>query len=157
MATIPTQTYSSENSPFTLSFNAQTDFTVLADYCERFAAALMECHFLGERRALCYRLADCLNLLSPALNDPIPPHLMERLTVDQLPNTTPAFEPGSELLCGYCLTLAQLLSKYTFTADEEKQLTELLFELVYYFADQLNAPRWLRTTEGVTLIDEVAL
>jgi hypothetical protein len=157
MATIPTQTHSPENSPLTLSFNADTDFTVLADHCERFADALMESHHSGERRALCYRLADCLNLLHPSLNDPIPRHLIERFTVDQLPNKSPVFEPESELLCSYCLTLAQLLSKYTFNADEEKQLTGLLFELVCYFADELRAPRWIRTAEGVKLIDEVAV
>ncbi|NLS54455.1 hypothetical protein GJ675_12475 [Hafnia alvei] len=157
MATTPTQTHSSECSPLTLSFNSGTDFTVLADHCEQFADALIESHHSGERRALCYRLADCLNLLHPTLNDPIPPHLMERFTVDQLPTKIPVFEPESELLCGYCLTLAQLLSKHTFTADEEKQLTGLLFELVCYFADELRAPRWIRTADGVKFIEEVAV
>lgn len=157
MATTPTQPHLSEHYPFTLSFNAQTDFTVLADRCERFADALIESHHSGERQALCYRLADCLNLLHPTLHDPIPPHLIERFTVDQLPNKTPVFEPESELLCGYCLTLAQLLSKHTFNADEEKQLTGLLFELVCYFADELRAPRWIRTADGVKFIDEVAV
>ncbi|WP_279205289.1 hypothetical protein [Obesumbacterium proteus] len=157
MATTPTQAHSSENYPFTLSFNANTDFTVLADHCERFADALIESHHSDERRALCYRLADCLNLLSPTLNNPIPPHLIERFTADQLPSKSPIFEPESELLCGYCMTLAQLLSKHTFTADEEKQLTGLLFELVCYFADDLRSPRWIRTTDGVKFIDEVAV
>ncbi|SCM54450.1 hypothetical protein [Hafnia alvei] len=41
MATILTQAYSSESFPFTLSFNAQTDFTALADYCERFANGML--------------------------------------------------------------------------------------------------------------------
>lgn len=141
----------------TIPFSADTDFTVLADHCERFADALIERHHSGERRALCYRLADCLNLLHPTLNNPIPPHLIEHFTVDQLPTKSPVFEPESELLCDYCLTLAQLLSKHTFTADEEKQLTGLLFELVCYFADDLRAPRWIRTIDGVKFIDEVAV
>ncbi|KKI47665.1 hypothetical protein XK97_08685 [Obesumbacterium proteus] len=112
MATTPT--HSSENSPFTLSFNAQTDFTVLADHCERFADALIESRHSDERRALCYHLADCL-------------------------------------------TLAKLLCKHTFNTDEEKQLTGLLFELVCYFADELRAPRWIRTVDGVKFIDEVVV
>ena len=157
MATTSNQLYSLEDSPLALSFNAQTDFTVLANYCERFADALIESHHSGERRSLSYHLADCLNLLHPTLNDPIPPDLIEYFTVDQLPSKSPAFEPESELLCSYCLTLAQLLSKHTFTADEEKQLTGLLFELVCYFADELRAPRWIRTADGVKLIDEVAV
>lgn len=141
----------------TIPFGADTDFTVLADHCEHFADALIESHHSDERRALCYRLADCLNLLSPTLNNPIPPHLVERFTVDQLPSKSPIFEPESELLCGYCMTLAQLLSKHTFTADEEKQLTGLLFELVHYFTDDLRTPRWIRTVDGVKFIDEVAV
>lgn len=157
MATTSTQAHLSENSPLISSFDAQTDFTILADCCEYFVDVLMENHYLGERRALCYRLADCLNLLHRTLNNPIPPHLMERFTVDQLPKKSPVFEPDSELLCGYCLTLAQLLSKYTFTADEDKQLTGLLFELVCYFADELRAPRWIRTANGVKFIDEEAV
>jgi hypothetical protein len=50
----------------------------------------MESDNLGERRAFCYHLAGCLNLLYPTLNDPIPPHLIENLTVDQLPDTATA-------------------------------------------------------------------
>ncbi|WP_367298392.1 hypothetical protein [Hafnia alvei] len=157
MATTSKQTHSPENSPFTLSFNADTDFTVLADHCERLADALMESHHSGERQTLCYRLGDCLNLLSSTLNDPVPPHLIERFTVDQLPTKIPVFEPESELLCGYCMTLAELLSKHTFNADEGQQLTGLLFELVCYFADELRAPRWIRTADGVKFIDEVAV
>lgn len=134
----------------TIPFSANTDFIVLAEHCERFADALMEIHHSGERQTLCYRLGDCLNLLSSTLKDPVPPHLIERFTVDQIPKKTPVFEPESELLCGYCLTLAQL-------ADEEKQLTGLLFELVCYFADELRAPRWIRTVDGVKFIDEVAV
>lgn len=141
MATTPNQTHSSENSPFTLSFNAGTDFTVLAYYCERFADTLMESDNLGERRAFCYHLVGCLNLLYPTLNDPIPLHLIENLTVDRPPYTALIFEPESKLLCGYCFTLAQILSNHTFSLDEEKCLAGLLFELVYYFAEELRAPR----------------
>lgn len=157
MATTPTQTHSPESSPFTLSLNADTDFTVLAEHCERFADALMESHHSGERQTLCYRLGDCLNLLLSTLNDPVPPHLIERFTIDQLPNKSPVFEPDSELLCGYCLTLAKLLCKHTFNTDGEKQLTGLLFELVHYFTDDIRAPRWIRTVDGVKFIDEVVV
>lgn len=141
----------------TIPFSADTDFTVLADHCERLADALMESHHSGERQTLCYRLGDCLNLLSSTLNDPVPPHLIERFTIDQLPNKSPVFEPDSELLCGYCLTLAKLLCKHTFNTDEEKQLTGLLFELVHYFTDDLRTPRWIRTVDDVKFIDEVAV
>ena len=143
------------HSLLSIPFSGDTDFTVLADHCERFADALIESHSLGERRALCDRLTDCLNLLSPTLNDPIPSHLVESLTVDQIPDTVPTFDPESELLCEYCHTLAQLLAGRTFLPEMELPLNGLLFELVCYFADELRAPRFVRTATGVKPIDEV--
>ncbi len=138
----------------TLPFGADTDFTVLADYCERFADALMESDSLGQQRAICYRLAECLKLLYATVNDPIPFHLIESLTVDQRPDTTPRFEPEPEHLCGYCFLLAQLLCNSTFHPEDEKYLAGLLFELVCYFADELRAPRFIRTATGIKSIDE---
>lgn len=68
-------------------FNATTDFTVLADYCARFAETLIETDDPALRLALCGRLHAALALLQPTLHDPIPPHLIESLTVDTLPAT----------------------------------------------------------------------
>lgn len=144
MATTPTQTVSSETSPLTLNFGPDIDFTVLADYCERFADSLIESTKPGERRVLCYRLAECLQLLSSTLNDPIPEHLIESLTVDDFPAAVPAFDPEPEDLCRYCLTLAQILNDHNFCAAEESALTGLLFELTNYFADELRTPRFVR-------------
>lgn len=142
MATTPTQTHT---SPLTLSFCAETDFTLLADYCERFADTLMESDQPGEKRVLCYRLAECLEILSATLNDPIPAHLIESLTVDEIPTTAPAFSPNPEDLCHYCLLLAQILNNHHFSAREESGLVGLLFELTNYFADELRTPRFVRT------------
>lgn len=144
MATTPTQTHAHEPSPLTLTFSIDTDFTVLADYCERFADSLIESAKPGEKRVLCYRLAECLELLFITLNDPIPEHLIESFTVDDIP-AAPAFEPEPEALCHYCLTLANILNNHRFSATEEQALTGLLFELTNYFADELRAPRFVRT------------
>lgn len=144
MATITTQTHSS-NSPLNLSFDAETDFIVLANYCEHFADALIESDSPGLKRALCYRLSECCELLQSKLNDPIPQHLVASLTVDELPDTAPIFEPDSDHLCGYCHALAQLLSNHHFNVAEEKSLTGLLFELTCYFADEVRAQRFVRT------------
>ncbi|HIH9433138.1 TPA: hypothetical protein ACYU6Z_000054 [Klebsiella quasipneumoniae subsp. quasipneumoniae] len=151
MATTPIQTHPLLSVPF----NAATDFTVLADHCDRFAETLIESNDPALRLALCGRLAACLSLLRPTLNDPIPPHLIESLTVNTLPASSPRFEPGSELICDYSLTLAQLLTGRALLPKMEQTLTGLLCELVWYFAAELKAPRWLRTAEGVTFIDEV--
>ncbi|EOK1146685.1 hypothetical protein [Klebsiella pneumoniae] len=152
MATTPVQTHPLLAVPF----NAATDFTVLASHCENFAETLIESDDPALRLALCGRLAACLSLLRPTLNDPIPPHLIESLTVDTLPASYPRFEPGSELLCDYSLTLAQLLTGRALLPKMERTLNGLLCELVWYFAAELKAPRWLRTADGVKFIDEVA-
>ncbi|WP_182937429.1 hypothetical protein [Klebsiella quasipneumoniae] len=137
-------------------FNATTDFTILADHCENFADTLIESDDPALRLALCGRLAACLSLLRPTLNDPIlPPHLIESLTTNTLPASSTCFEPGSELLCDYSLTLAQLLTGRALLPKMEQTLTGLLCELVWCFAAELKTPRWIRTADGVKFIDEV--
>ncbi len=155
MATTPTQIHFSQDSLLTLAFDASDDFTQLAGYCERLVENLVECHSLPERLALCSRLTAMLTLLQPALAKPIPRRLIESLTVDDIPETSPCFEPETELLCDYCLTLAQLLSGRAFLPEMEQSLNGLLFELVCYFSDELRTPRFVRTATGVKLIDEV--
>lgn len=151
MATILTQTH----PLLTVPFSAATDFTELAECCENFAETLTENPDPALKMALCGRLAACLELLQPTLNDPIPRHLKESLTVDSLPAARPRFEPDSELLCDYSRALTQLLIAKSLTPQLEQTLGGLLYELICCFADQLKAPRWLRTADGVRLIDEV--
>lgn len=105
--------------------------------------------------ALCARLNACLTLLQPTLLDPVPPHLIESLTVDTLPANSPRFEPECTELCRYCLALTQTLAGQGFYSEMEKHLSGLLYELISYFAAEMKAPRWLRTSEGVKFIDEV--
>ncbi|WP_410013122.1 hypothetical protein [Sodalis sp. C49] len=151
MATIPTQTHAF----FSVPFRSTTDFTVLAGHCEQFAETLRESSDTTRRQALSARLAECLAQLQPTLNDPIPPHLIVSLTVDDFPVTSPRFEPDAELLCEYCQALARILMDRALLAEMEHTLTGLLFELVSYFADELRAPRWIRTAHGAKFIAEV--
>ncbi|EIC3071657.1 hypothetical protein K9886_003101, partial [Salmonella enterica subsp. enterica serovar Hadar] len=58
MATTPIQTH----PLLAVSFNAATDFTVLADHCENFAETLIESDDPALRLALCGRLAAGLAL-----------------------------------------------------------------------------------------------
>lgn len=151
MATIPTQTH----PLLTVSFNAATDFTVLAGHCETFAETLIESNDPTLKMALCGRLNACLTLLQPMLLEPVPPHLIESLTVDTLPANSPRFEPECTELCRYCLSLTQMLAGQGFYSEMEKHLSCLLYDLINYFAAEMKAPRWLRTSEGVKFIDEV--
>lgn len=102
MATILDQTH----TLLTVPFSADTDCTTLADYCVRFAESLIETDDPAQRLALRGQFAACLALLRPTLNDLVPPHLVESLTVDTLPETSPCFAPGIDLLCKYSETLA---------------------------------------------------
>ncbi|SFU06160.1 hypothetical protein SAMN05192562_104360 [Kosakonia arachidis] len=151
MATIPTQTHSLLAVPF----NAATDFTVLAGHCETFAETLIESDDPTLKMALCGRINTCLTLLQPTLLEPVPSHLVESLTVDTLPATTPRFAPECTELCRYCLAITQTLAGHGFASDTEKHLSGLLYDLINYFAAEMKAPRWLRTASGVKLIDSV--
>ena len=153
MATIPIQTYPLLAVPF----NAATDFTVLADHCETFAETLIESNDPTLNMALWGRLNACLTLLQPTLLEPVPPHLIESLTVDALPANSPRFEPECTELCRYCLSLTQMLAGQSFYSEMEKYLSCLLYELIKYFAAEMIAPRWLRTADGVKFIDEVTV
>ncbi|KEM92531.1 hypothetical protein [Escherichia coli] len=142
-------TLTSECNLLVIPFSAVTNFTTLADYCEHFAETIIECHDLALKMAPCGRLSPCLALLRPTLGEPIPPHLIDRFSVDVLPDVLPEFTPDADLLCDYCLALAQVLLGRSLLPETETTLTGLLCDLVWYFADGLKAPRWIRTTDGV--------
>ncbi|EAN5162609.1 hypothetical protein CCF38_004287 [Salmonella enterica] len=151
MATILTQIHPLLSVPF----NAATDFTVLASHCENFAETLIESNDPTLKMALCGRLNTCLTLLQLTLLEPVPTHLIESLTVDTLPATTSRFDPECTELCHYCLALTQTLSGLGFASEMEKHLSCLLYDLINYFAAEMKAPRWLRTADGVKVIDGV--
>jgi len=151
MATIPTQTHALLSIPF----DSTTDFTVLASHCENLADALLHSDDPAQRQALCGRLDLCLAQLRPTLADAIPPPLIESLTVDARPMISPRFEPDADLLCGYAQALARLLTERKLSPEMETTLAGLLFDLVAYFADELRAPRWIRTDDGVKFIEEL--
>jgi len=133
----------------TLAFNHSTAFTELADNCERFMDALVECECPAEKIALYGRLAACLALLQPTLLDPVPDALKESLTVEDFPTRFPVFEPEADQLGRYCQVLTQQLISGSLTPDAESVIQDLLSELVSFYADTLKMPRWLRTDEGV--------
>ncbi|MBB1201832.1 hypothetical protein EGM70_16240 [Enterobacteriaceae bacterium 89] len=128
----------------TIPFSAATDFTDLADCCDRFAEILIECHDPAQKLALLGRIGACLALLRPTLGEPIPPHLIGCFTVEKLPDVPQHFEPDAEVLCDYCQSLTQLLCQQSLLPEAERTLTGLLCELVWFFAADLKAPRWAR-------------
>ena len=140
------------NALLTTPFDHNTSFIDLADNCERFCDAMVEETDPAIKLALCGRLATCLALLRPTLLEPIPEHLQERLTVDVFPESEPAFRDESDQLCRYCEVITQLLIGGALAPQSARVMGDLLSELTGYFADQLKAPRWLRTEAGVALL-----
>ena len=145
MATTPNLIHSLSTVPFTYS----TDFTELADNCERFVEMLVECDDPAQKMALCGRLSASLALLQPTLLDPIPEYLHESLTVDDVPLNIPVFEPECDQLGRYCQLLTQLLLSQSLPENDERVAGDLLQDLVGFYSDTLKAPRWLRTDEGI--------
>ncbi|WP_395300436.1 hypothetical protein V1599_16380 [Enterobacter sp. ECC-175] len=138
---------------FTTPFDHYTDFTELADHCERFCEVLVEESDPLVIAALCGRLNACLTLLKPTLTDPVPPHLVGYLTVDSEPVTYPEFNPETDQLCRYCEVFTQLLLGGGLSESSARVMTDLLYDLTGYFAERLKFPRWIRTQEGVAFIE----
>jgi hypothetical protein len=151
MATTPTF----DHTLLTAPFSYRTDFTELADCCERFASTLVECDDPAEKLALYGRLSACLALLQPTLNEPVPPHLVAQLTAEDLPARLPAFAPESDELGAYCQSLTRLLVSQVLPPEMARVLEGLLCSLVVFYAEKLNAPRWLHTAQGRVLIDDL--
>ncbi len=88
-------TLTSECNLLAVPFSAATDFTDLAEYCDRVATTLIECRDLALKTALCGRLNTCLALLRPTLNEPIPPHLIDGFITNDI---FPMFHPVLSLM-----------------------------------------------------------
>ncbi|MBV8043206.1 hypothetical protein [Pluralibacter sp.] len=139
---------------FTAPFTHTTDFTRLADTCECFAEALVECDDPPLKMALCGRLFACLALLQPTLLDPVPAHLVDSLTVTELPASMPVFEPEADQMAEWCQALTHLLMSGSLAPEQERAFGSLLYDLVRYFSETLNAPRWLRTPQGIVSLED---
>lgn len=150
-----TSTFNPSHPLLTVPFDGDTDFTVLADYCHQLAEAQAECLDPALRMALSGRLCAVFALLKPQLNEPIPPAQQARFTVDTLPTAFPRFEPDSDTLGEYCAALTQLLLCRMLSSQQEEQLRWLLADLMAYLTEEINAPRWIRTTDGMKFIDEM--
>jgi len=145
-----TTTPNFSHSLFTTPFDSTTDFTKLADNCERFVDVMVECEDRPQKMARCGRLSACLALLQPTLLEPVPEYLKASLTVDDLPLDVPAFEPEVDQLVRYCQLLTQLLLARSLSESDERVAGDLLQGLVGLYSGMLKAPRWLRTNEGIS-------
>jgi len=130
------------------------DLFQILDACEFHADALIENDDNTERMALCGRLLVGLEALKTVLKEPLPAHLVERLTVDiaEEDNYRSPLSTDSETLREYCVALTLLLLQHQQPEEKEAHITEMLFELINVLAEDLKAPRFVRTDAGLVMI-----
>ena len=104
--------------------------------------------------ALCGRLLAALEMLKVTLNAPLPKHLIERLTVAATTddNYRCPLPTDSETMRQYCAALTMLLLQRQQTAEQNEQVTGLLFELVNVLIEDLKTPRFVRTDSGLVMM-----
>lgn len=137
------------------SLNISMDLFQILDACECFIDALIENGSTLERMALCGRLYAGLEVLKVVLEAPLPPHLIERLTVDVSQNGgyLSPLSTDSETLRVYCSALTLLLLNQLQSPEQREHITGLLFEMLNVLGDDLRAPRFIRTANGLTMIE----
>jgi len=145
MATILSSTHS---QPFT----PVPDFIRQARTCENIVNTLGESDDPIQRQALSNKLHATLSQLQPDLLDPVPLYLTDSFTVDALPEHLPRFEPDCTDLCRYCMVVSTVLAEHDAAGKTGTALRDLLCELTGYFVDEMMAPRWVRSEEGVKQI-----
>ena len=131
------------------------DLFQVLDTCVRYVDALVECNEIAARMALCGRLLAALEVLRVLLDQPLPEHLIERLTVDKVDDK--ACRSGgsidSEEMRQYCSALTLVLLNQQASTDLQKHITGLLFQMVNIMSDDLTAPRFVRTESGLVMIN----
>ena len=140
------------SSTHSQAFTPVPDFIQQARTCENIINTLGESDDPIQRQALSNQLHATLRQLQPDLLDPIPLCLTDSFTVDALPECAPRFEPDCTALCRYCIVLSTVLAEQDAAGKTGTALRDLLCELTGYFVDEMMAPRWIRSEEGVSQI-----
>lgn len=135
------------------------DLFEILDSCRFHIDALIENDNNTECMALCGRLLAALEMLKFTLNTPLPAHLIERLTIDVATddNYRCPLSTDSETLRQYCAALTMLLLQRQQTAEQNEQVTGLLFELVNVLIEDLKTPRFVRTESGLVMMSGEAV
>ena len=131
------------------------DLFQVLDTCVRYVDSLVECNDIVDRMALCGRLLAALEVLKVLLDKPLPEHLIKRLTLEKGDDKACRSRDSidSEEMRQYCSALTLVLLNQQAPADLQKHITGLLFQMVNIMADDLTAPRFLRTESGLVMIE----
>ncbi|MFB4358607.1 hypothetical protein RBJ15_21680 [Pantoea sp. BS_4] len=131
------------------------DLFQVLDTCVRYVDALIECHDIAARMALCGRLLAALEVLKVLLDQPLPEHLIKRLTLEK--GNDKACRSGCSIdleeMRQYCSALTLVLLNQPASTDLQKHITGLLFQMINIMTDDLTAPRFVQTASGLVMID----
>ncbi|MCT4704171.1 hypothetical protein MUA02_20160 [Enterobacteriaceae bacterium H20N1] len=94
-------------------------------------------------------------MLKAVLKAPLPEHLIEQLTVKESDANEfrSPLSTDSETTCEYCSALTIVLLNQQVSLDQQEHITEVLYEMLTMLAEDLKAPRFIRTTNGLAMID----
>ncbi|MEW7311383.1 hypothetical protein AB1E22_01390 [Buttiauxella gaviniae] len=142
-----------------IPLGATHDLFQVLDICQRYTDELIEVHNHAEYIALCGRLLAGLNVLKVVLKTPLPKHLIKQLTVKEgsADEYRSPLSTDSETICEYCSSLTMLLLNQQVTPEQQEHITGLLFELLSVLAEDLTAPRFIRTSMGLAMIEGEAV
>ncbi len=138
---------------------AAMDLFQVLDICQRYAEGLIENENHTECMALCGRLLAGLEVLKSALKAPLPDHLIEQLTLKESETSdyrTP-LSTDSDTLRGYCVALTIALLNNQDLPEQREQMTGMLYEIIFVLAEDLKAPRFVRASDGLKMIEGEAL
>ncbi len=134
---------------------AAMDLFQALDICRQYADGLIENDNLTECMALCGRLLAGLEVLKSVLKTPLPAHLIEQLTLKDSETsdyrTSPATD--SETLRQYCVALTIALLNNQDLPEQREQMIGMLYEMIFVLAEDLKAPRFVRTSGGLKMIE----
>ena len=135
------------------------DLFQVLDICQRYADELIETDSHAEYIALCGRLLAGLNVLKVVLKSPLPKHLIEKLTVKEnhVDEYRSPLSTDSDTTCDYCSALTMVLLNQQVSLEKQEHISGLLFELLSMLAEDLKAPRFIRTATGLVMIEGEAV
>ncbi len=138
---------------------ATMDLFQVLDSCQHYADGLIENDNLTECMALCGRLLAGLEVLKSVLKAPLPAHLIEKLTLKE--NETSDYRTplsiDSETLREYCVALTIALLNNQDLPEQREQMTGMLYEMISVLAEDLKAPRFVRSPGGLMMIEGEAV
>lgn len=134
-----------------MPLGAKDDLFHVLHICSCWMDELVERHSHAEYIALVGRLLAGFNVLRVVLTHQLPPHLIERLTVEEGQEAAPCTvsEADSDVLCEYCCAVTQVLLGQQLGQAQQVQMTDLLSQLFSLLEENLTAPRFVRTKKGL--------